>query len=262
MKLQTFILLGTILLGVGSAHAQTDGNAKNLYFGYKPKPRTERRQTSTATTPVRQTNTTVISTARTNTNRQNPARPRNASSNRNSPANTATASNVSNSGGVSPSTTGLPGTKVTIELMRGEKHSFVKPDYKFRSGDQIRIRMKTNFEGYISVLNLGSSGNVNLLYPVQGHDNYVIPTQDYQIPQGDGWIIFDNQPGTEIISVIMSEDELEGLNSLDNNSDYFRKDRIGKDLFVQTSGTDFYAVFRQQNSGENFGFTLKLKHKK
>jgi hypothetical protein len=262
MKLQSLLLLGVLIFSVVFANAQSDDNAKGLYFGYKPRPRAERekqrRQTTTTTTTTTRTErtertTTTVSTNRTNSGNSN-------SGNRNRPNNTTVARN--NSSGVSPSETGLPGTKITIELMRDGKHSFVKPTYKFRSGDQIRIRMKTNFEGFVSVLNLGSSGKVNLLYPVQGRDNYVMPTQDYQIPQGDGWIIFDDQPGTEIVSVIMSEDELQGLNSLNNNSDYFRKDRTSKDLFVQTSGNDFYAVFRQQNIGENFGFTLKLKHKK
>jgi hypothetical protein len=259
MKLQTIILLGTILLGVGFVNAQTDGNAKNLYFGYKPKPRTERRQT---TTTIRRTTTTVTSTATTNSSRPNSTRPSNSPSNRNRPASTATATNGNNSSGVSPTSTGLPGTKITIELMRGGKLNFVKPDYKFRSGDKIRLRLKTNFEGYITVLNLGSSGNVNLLYPVNGRDNFVTPTTDYQIPGDDGWIVFDNTTGTEIVSVIMSEDELESFADLDKNSDYFNKTTTSKDLFTQTSGTDFYAVFREQAAGENVGFTLKLKHKK
>lgn len=255
MKLQSIILLGTIVLfGFEFAAAQSDKDAKNLYFGHKP--RSERRQTSTTTTRrttvETQTTTTVSSNNSTRSNQR-----RNTNRNR---QNTV-AGNGGNSSGVSPTPTGLPGTKITIELMRDGKLSFVNPTYKFRSGDKIRIRMKTNFEGYVTVLNLGSSGKVNLLYPVQGRDNYVTPTSDYQIPQGDGWIVFDNQPGTEIVGVIMSEYELQGLESLDGNSDYFRRDRTSKDLFVQNSGTDFYAVFREQEPGKNVGFTLKLKHK-
>lgn len=258
MKLQTIILLGAIILfGFNYAAAQSDGNAKDLYFGYKPRP--ERRQTTTTTSrttvETRTTTTTASSNNQTGSNR------RRASGGNRRNGNT-TANSANNSNAVAPTPTGLPGTKITIELMRNGKLSFVRPTYKFRSGDKIRLRMKTNFEGYVTVLNLGSSGGINLLYPVQGRDNFVKPTADYQIPQGDGWIVFDNQPGTEIVSVIMSEYELEGLADLDVNSDYFRRDRTSKGLFVQTSGNDFYAVFReQQAAGENVGFTLKLKHK-
>lgn len=264
MKLHIFILIGAIVFGVNFANAQTDGNAKNLYFGYKPKPRTERRQ-STTTTTVRQTTTTVTSTNRTNSSRPNKpptASNRNRTNNSSRPNNNTTANNGNNSSGASPSSTGLPGTKITIELMRNGKLSFVKPDYKFRSGDKIRLRLKTNFEGYVTVLNLGSSGNVNLLYPMQGRDNFVTPTADYQIPNGEDWIVFDNTTGTEIVSVIMSEDELGSFTDLDKNSDYFGKDKTSKDLFTQTSGSDFYAVFREQGTGGNVGFTLKLKHQK
>ena len=258
MKSKTVILLGVILLfGVNFARAQSDGNAKDLYFGYKP--RAERRQQQSAT--VTTTSSTTVETRTTSTIASNDARNNNRrrTPNRSRPA---TATNGNTASGVAPSVTGLPGTKITIELMRKGKLSFVQPTYAFRSGDKIRLRMKTNFEGYVAVLNLGSSGKVNLLYPVEERDNYVKPTADYQIPQGDGWIVFDDTAGTEIVSVIMSEDKLQSFADLDGNSDYFRRDRTSKDLFVQTSGSDFYAVFRDQPANENVGFTLKLKHKK
>lgn len=248
MKLQSIFLLGVILLfGFNLAAGQSDGDAKNLYFGYTPRTQ-QRRQPTTARRPAADTrvSTTVASNNRRGSNRQ-----------RTSSGNRRTGSVA-----VAPTPTGLPGTKITIELMRNGKLSFVKPSYTFRSGDKIRLRMRTNFEGYVTVLNLGSTGAVNLLYPVEGSDNYVTPTMDYQIPQGSGWIVFDRQPGTEIVSVIMSEYELSGLADLDRNSDYFRRYKTSKDLFVQTSGNDFYAVFReQQEPGASVGFTLKLTHK-
>jgi hypothetical protein len=247
MKMQSIILLGAIILsGFNLVEAQTDGDAKNLYYAYTP--RRDRRQPAS-------TNRTAVVTRTTTTSS---SRRRNSNGNR---RNQTTAANNRNSNSETSAPTGLPGTKITIELLRNGKLRFVRPTFTFRSGDKIRLRLKTNFEGFVSVLNVGSSGDVNLLYPVRGLNNYIKPTSDYQIPQGDGWIVFDNQSGTEIVSVIMSEDQLEGLGSLDSNSDYFRKDRTSKDLFTQTSGNDFYAVFREQEAGENVGFTLKLKHK-
>lgn len=259
MKLQILFLLGAIIFGVNFVQAQSDRNAKDLYYGYTP--RNERRNTTRQTTTTQTTSTRQ--TTATTTNRRNNRNNRNTNASTN---NTNQRRNTQNSGGnssgISPTATGLPGTKMTIELMRNGKLSFVKPTFTFKSGDKIRIRLKTNFEGYVSVLNLGSSGKVNLLYPVQGRDNYVTPTADYQIPQGNGWIIFDDTPGTEVISVIMSEDKLEGLADLDRNSEYFTKNRTSKDLFVQTSGNDYYAVFREQEAGRNVGFSFKLKHRK
>jgi hypothetical protein len=257
MKAKSIIVLMAVLLfGVIAASAQTDSDAKNLYFGYKPRPAGERRQGTRVTTT---TTTTVHTQTTVSANGGN--RNSGAGRSRESSRPRSTGHGGSNSNAVAPVPTGLPGTKVTIELSRNGKLSFVKPTFKFRSGDKIRLRLRTNFEGYVSVLNLGSSGNIHTLYPVQGSDNYVRPTSDYQIPGGNGWIVFDNNPGTEIISVIMSEDELRGLEGLKSDAGYFHRDRTGKDLFVQSSGNDTYAVFQQDESDENVGFMLKLKHK-
>jgi hypothetical protein len=259
MRSKIFLLLFAIIFGLNTANAQSDSNAKNLYYGYIPRSEPRRRQPNNVSnrppTSTANRRPNVVSTA----NNRNNSRPVNQNSNRNS---STVATNQNNSSGVSPTPTGLPGTKITIELLRNGKLSFVKPTYKFKSGDKIRLRLKTNFEGFVSVLNIGSSGKINLLFPVQGVDNYVTPTADYQIPRDNGWIVFDNQPGTETISVIMSTEELDDLSSLDRNSDYFRKDRTTKDLYLQTSGNDFYAVFRRNEDFQHFGFTLKLRHKK
>jgi hypothetical protein len=154
----------------------------------------------------------------------------------------------------------LPGTKVTIELMRDGKLRFVRPDFKFKSGDKIRLRLATNFDGYVSVLNIGSSGRVTLLYPVNGLNNRVLPTTDFAIPQGNNWIVFDNQKGTETVSVILSENPVDNLADLKGDSVYFTQERTTKDLFVQTVGTETYAVCTVESLAENVGFTLKFKH--
>ena len=256
MKLQAIILLGIMLFGAVAANAQSDNNAKDLYYGERPRTNRQTTTTTTAIATTRRTTTTPTRrTTRTRTTRRRaPAR---RTYNRRS--------RIRRSSSVSPTPIGLPGTKITIELNRNGKLSFVKPNYQFRSGDKIRLRMKTNFEGYVTVLNLGSSGNVNLLYPVAGKPHYVTPTNDYQIPQGNGWVVFDDQPGIEIISVIMSEYELGNFADLNKNSRYFTKDRTSKDLFVQTTDEEqrpTYVVFRPQEEGENVGFTLNLRHRK
>ena len=257
MKLQIVILtIGLIVSGAAGIAAQQPG-AKDLYFGYNPRNQSRRQTTSSNTEQVNRRNTI---------NRTNTGNSRRQTTNtRNNRRTNNSSTNNSSTNAISPAPTGLPGTRITIELSRNGKLSFVSPDYKFRSGDKIRLRLKTNFEGYVGVLNLGTSGKVNVLYPVidengNYRDNYVMPTSDYQIPQGDGWIVFDNRKGTETVTVIMSAKPAYRLYSLDGNSAYFKTDKTSKDLFVQTVGADFYAVCPEEILDETVGFTLRLRH--
>lgn len=238
MKLQPFILLLTIVFGVTFTYSQTDDTAKNLYYNYKAKSKTERKLQRQQNTKVRDKNHKEQTPSP--QNKPKPSKPQTI--------------------GVAPTNTGLPGTKLTIELLRNGRLSFVNPSFIFKSGDKIRLRLETNFEGYVTVLNLGTSGKINLLYPVEGLNNFVTPTSTFQIPQGEGWILFDKQPGAEIVSLIMSEDELVGITDLTHNSAYFNN-KSDKDLLTQTSANDHYAVFQQNYLDEVFSFTLKLTHR-
>lgn len=165
---------------------------------------------------------------------------------------------VTNNTGANPTTTGLPGTKITIEMSRNGKLSFVKPTYKFRSGDKIRLRLSTNFQGYISLLNVGSTGEVKLLYPYIGADNSVVPSKDIQIPASDAWIVFDDKTGTENLTVIMSKEPLG--ESTDNYSNLRQSN--SRDLLIEYAADAVYAVCEEERITKPVGFTLMLKHGK
>lgn len=155
---------------------------------------------------------------------------------------------------------GQPGTKVRIERMRKGKVKFVKPTSTFKSGDKIRLRFATNFDGYIRILNVGSSGRVSMLFPYEGANDRITPTDDFQIPNNNDWIVFDDTPGTEMLTVIMSatpfdadDDDLLGLNSRATKS---------RDLSIEISDDATFAVASETTLAEPIGFTLRLKHKK
>ncbi|MBC7797587.1 MAG: DUF4384 domain-containing protein, partial [Pyrinomonadaceae bacterium] len=65
---------------------------------------------------------------------------------------------------------GKPGAKVIIERSRNGKIAFVSPNSLFRSGDKIRLRFETNFNGYLAIVNVGPSGDLKLLFPYEGAD--------------------------------------------------------------------------------------------
>lgn len=165
---------------------------------------------------------------------------------------------VVNNTGATPSATGLPGTKITIELNRKGRLSFVKPTYKFRSGDKIRLRLATNFEGYISLLNVGSTGEAEFLYPYDGANNRVMPSKDVQIPGSDAWIVFDEKTGTENLTVIMSKEPLG--ESADNYNEI--RQTNSRDLLIEYANDGVYAVCEDDQISKPVGFTLKLKHGK
>ena len=175
---------------------------------------------------------------------------------KNEPAVSAPTNNTANLKKVPKN--GQPGTKVTIELLRDGKLKFVKPTSKFKSGDKIRLRFATNFDGYIRILNVGSSGRVSLLFPYKGANDRITPSTDFQIPNNNDWIVFDDTPGTEMLTVILSakpfenDSDLSGLNSRATKS---------RDLTIQSDDDATYAVFGESSLQEPVGFTLQLKHK-
>lgn len=92
----------------------------------------------------------------------------------------------------------------------------VDPNTVFRSGDRIRLRVDVNTGGYLYVINRGSSGNWDFLFPsakIANGDNRVQKGTQYEIPPGLVFT-FDEQPGTERLFIVFSRQpvsDLEGL---------------------------------------------------
>jgi hypothetical protein len=202
-------------------------SARGLYVGYEPK------KTATSGTAAKKTGKT---TGRTGRYQKKPSPPKQVE-----PV---------------PAPTGLPGTKVTIELQRDGKTSEVAPNYQFRSGDRIRLRMQTNFEGYVSLVNVGSSGTVQTLYPADGIARPIYPSRDFLVPESGVWIKFDDTPGVELLTVVMSSKPLAG--SRDGYSELRKAN--SRDLTIEYTGDSVYAVYPEEGLSSKVGFTLKLNH--
>jgi Domain of unknown function (DUF4384) len=88
--------------------------------------------------------------------------------------------------------------------------------FVFQSGDRIRLHVKTNVEGYLYLVNRGSSGQTTVLFPAAGiteHPRRVRARQEYTVPER-GWIRFDDQPGEENIVFLLAQRPLTDV--LDN----------------------------------------------
>jgi hypothetical protein len=93
----------------------------------------------------------------------------------------------------------------------------VNPDGIFRSGDRIKVKVTPNSHGYLYVVQQGSSGNWNVLFPAAGYrhgSNAVERLEAVSVPEGDYDFTFDEKTGTERLFVVLSaqpERDLDGL---------------------------------------------------
>ncbi len=115
-------------------------------------------------------------------------------------------------------TAGRPGARVRVELDRDGRARFVSTRTVFRAGDKVRFHFAMNFSGYVVVINQGSSGTRSLLFPYKGVSNHIGRTADYTVPQGEGWFEFDDTPGTEQLTFIMSKREIEEVTQITTGS--------------------------------------------
>ena len=84
------------------------------------------------------------------------------------------------------------------------KISRVSTKHVFHSGERFKLSLKSNTNGYLYVLNFGSSGNTNVLFPrTNTADNYIRAFEPYSIPY-NSFLKFDATPGEETILVMLS----------------------------------------------------------
>lgn len=74
----------------------------------------------------------------------------------------------------------------------------------FKSGDRIKLHIETNQNGYLYVMNIGSTGQSHFLFPNSGvGSNYVTAWTPYEIPYNT-YMRFDENPGEELLLVMLS----------------------------------------------------------
>ncbi len=108
------------------------------------------------------------------------------------------------------------GLRYTILKKSGDQPVEVGPGTVFHAGDRIRLAVEANDDGYLYVVNQGSSGTWKLLFPsaeIKDGDNRIQKRVRYEIPSGYTFT-FDEQAGEEKLFIVLSrrpEPDLEGL---------------------------------------------------
>ncbi|HEX4771865.1 MAG TPA: DUF4384 domain-containing protein [Bryobacteraceae bacterium] len=102
--------------------------------------------------------------------------------------------------------------KIVLERLQNSNWTAVDPGLVFDQGDRIRFRVTTNFDGYLYVVNYGTSGNYSILFPSAdaGSDNKITTGQPHQIPSGSAIFRVAGPAGQEIVYWMVSPIPLPG----------------------------------------------------
>jgi hypothetical protein len=89
----------------------------------------------------------------------------------------------------------------------------VTTDHVFRNGDRIRLNLVSNWDSYLYVVNVDSTGRSQLLFPhsATSAGNHLIKGNTrYEVPPGT-YIRFHDNPGEETILIMLSPTPLSGI---------------------------------------------------
>jgi len=98
------------------------------------------------------------------------------------------------------------GLSYWIERQSSEGMQRVTTSTRFMSGDRVRLHVQSNRSGYLYVVNQGTSGRSDFLFPATINDReYIDANRTYTVPAHGGYIRFDNRPGQEVVWVFLSQ---------------------------------------------------------
>ncbi len=112
------------------------------------------------------------------------------------------------SGGPAPAAASAPkaekyvGVSYKIALMKPNGDFSIVPRTRtFKSGERIKLLVRTNRPGYLTIMNIGPTGNTHVLF-----NEYVEGKQLYEIPKATS-LRFAGAPGTEKVMIMLSNNQ-------------------------------------------------------
>jgi hypothetical protein len=89
----------------------------------------------------------------------------------------------------------------------------VDPGRSFKKGDEIKVSVEPNFDGYVYIVNIMPTGKKRVLFPFKNETNNMVHAhQHYDLPNNASFS-FDEETGVEILQTIMSRDPIPALDS-------------------------------------------------
>ena len=169
----------------------------------------------------------------------------------------------------SPTGSGLPGMKIWFEKQSDCAGAFatVAPTSVFKTGDCVRTRFRLNFDGYLTIVNYGSSGSTKQIFPLDDQNNKILPKTDNFIPDKRGWE-FDAEAGDEKLFFIVSKLPLSGdaireiQDKRDSKTEGARELEVyDRDLKPRTEKNEVFVLAGETRLEKPLIFRLTLKHR-
>ncbi|HTS61065.1 MAG TPA: DUF4384 domain-containing protein [Candidatus Acidoferrales bacterium] len=96
--------------------------------------------------------------------------------------------------------------EITLERLENDSWRAVDPGLVLAQGDRVRFRYRTNFEAFLYVTNMGTSGKYEQLFPREetGQDNRVEASREYHVPATSTAFRIAGPAGHDVVFWIVS----------------------------------------------------------
>jgi hypothetical protein len=99
--------------------------------------------------------------------------------------------------------------KLAVERQEGSAWKPVDAALVFAAGDKLRFKVSSTFAGYLYVMNHGTSGSYELLFPrsdtgADNRDNRIDAQKEYIVPAAQGWFKVTGPAGHDIVYWVIS----------------------------------------------------------
>ena len=102
--------------------------------------------------------------------------------------------------------------RITLKVDRQDSQGWheMNPATVFGSGDHVRFRVSASFAGYLYVMNQGTAGGYELLFPRSdtGSDNKIDAAKEYVVPASQGWFTVTGPSGQDVLYWLISPVDL------------------------------------------------------
>lgn len=100
-----------------------------------------------------------------------------------------------------------PGLRVWLtEASDSSGSRRLSPQQSFRTGDRFRLWLQSNRDGYLYLVNVGTSGTTRLMFPRNNQDNRITARTDFSIGSP---LVFSEPAGTEQLVVVLAANPIE-----------------------------------------------------
>ena len=100
-----------------------------------------------------------------------------------------------------PDATKSDRVEITLEREKAGEWHVIDPGLVLDQDDRVRFRFRANFDGYLYVMNQGTSGKTELLFPREetGEENRIEAGKEYRIPATQAWFRVAGPPGHDVV---------------------------------------------------------------